>query len=191
MTVLRAILRLLLGEYEIYRVLQILPGSLQECASARRHVIRRLNNPDELSACLDPELSALSRYAADEAVCFVAQGQHGIVAACWFWYGKTYSRRNFWPLQEREAKLVQINTSAQHRNRGIAQDLIRYGCEQMFLAGFHRLYARVWHSDSASLTAFKKVGWEEVAIVVTMQTLGRCLRISKARSSGIRLQIQR
>ena len=38
-------------------------------------------------------------------------------------------------------ELSALSRYAAHRNRDIAQDLIRYGCEQMFLAGFHRLYA--------------------------------------------------
>ena len=193
MRVLKALTRVILGKYELYRILELTPERLTAAKVTNGEVtLRCLADATELSAKgADTDIRRLFDYAAPQSRCFVAEAGNCIVAACWFWYGATYQRRNFWPLAEGEAKLVQVNTAAEHRNRGIAQCLIGYSSRQMFQSGFGRLYARAWHSNTPSLRAFARAGWHEVAFVVTMEPFGQRLRACKQRTGGFQLQLQR
>jgi GNAT superfamily N-acetyltransferase len=116
-------------------------------------------------------------YDGEQAACFVAEKQSEVIAACWYWFGETYQRRNFWPLRPEEAKLVQITSAVMARGRGVAAALIRFSTEQMLEAGFNALYARVWHSHAASLRAFENAGWREHAKVLEASPLGRRTRV--------------
>lgn len=193
MTVVKAVAHRLLDDYEVYRILQLTPEDIKAGPPVGLDGmrIRPLRDPAELSASAYPEIRALARYAGSDSKCFVCERGNDIAAASWFWYGDTYLRRNFWPLTYGEAKLIQITTAVQFRNRCIATTLIRYACDEMFKAGFTRLYARVWHSHRASLNVFAKVGWREVALVITMQAFGKSLRLCKLRSGGIRVRLSR
>jgi ribosomal protein S18 acetylase RimI-like enzyme len=178
---LKAFATSVLGQYEIYRVLELNPDQRAEESSVRdnRTHLRPLYDLAQLSGAPAPEIQALARYSTDDAKCFVAEDQHSgeVVAACWFWFGTAYVRRNFWPLRQDEAKLVQITVAHAHRNRGVGQQLLHHASGSMFSAGFRRLYARVWHSHSASLAAFRKTGWREIALVVTAQPFGKTIRL--------------
>ena len=98
------------------------------------------------------------------------------LARCWFWYADRYKERNFWPLEEHEAKLVRIETQPEVRGKGIAPKLIAYASAQMAKHGFRRLYARIWHSYRPSLNAFQKAEWEPFALVIVFSVLGRQYR---------------
>ncbi len=108
----------------------------------------------ELAA--SPEIRSLRAYAAPNSQ-----------------YGETYrSRRNFWPLQPDEAKLVQVSVDALSRGRGIATRLIVDSAHYMQSLGFRRLFARIWHNHGESLRAFEKAGWRRVATVVVLRPGG-------------------
>ncbi len=89
-----------------------------------------------------------------------------IVGLCYFWHGERYRTRNYWPLADGEAKLVQLVTVPELRGRGIASKLIARASEDMAKQGFHRLYARVWHSNAPSSSAFVRAGWRRVATII-------------------------
>jgi len=125
----------------------------------------------ELAA--SPEIRSLRAYAApnSQGFAWVENGQ--TLGGCWYWYGETYrSRRNFWPLQPDEAKLVQVSVDALSRGRGIATRLIVDSAHYMQSLGFRRLFARIWHNHGESLRAFEKAGWRRVATVVVLRPGG-------------------
>ncbi len=98
-----------------------------------------------------------------------------LVGLCVYWFGDRYRTRNFWPLQDGEAKLVQIVVLSQMRGKGAASRLIARSQEDMLRRGFRRTYARIWHSNLPSLRAFERAGWGRIATVVEVNPL----RLSK------------
>src|SRR5690606_29173819 len=96
-----------------------------------------------------------------------------IVGLCVYWFGERYKQRNFWPLKDDEAKLVEVITLPEMRGRGLASCLIDHSGDEMFRLGFRRLLARVWHSNTPSLRAFANAGWLPQTTVIDIFPLGR------------------
>lgn len=172
----KALLRRVLGEYAYYGILRVDPASANQPVDVQLS-LRQLGSIDELRTSPHPEVAQLVGYDGAQAKCFVAEEAGEIVAACWYWFGETYQRRNFWPLGPNEAKLVQITSAITRRGRGVADALIRYSAARMFESGFEALYARVWHSHGASRRFFEKAGWRNHAKVVEMRPFDRRIRI--------------
>lgn len=105
-------------------------------------------------------------YHGEYSVAYACMKGTRITALCFFWYGERYSTRNFWPLSEGEAKLVQIVVLPEVRGQGIASNLIQFAAQDMYQRGFRNLYARIWWSNTPSLRAFERAGWRRVAAVV-------------------------
>lgn len=166
---LKPLARLAFGDYGIYHIYKSQvperdpsPGAAVEEADAAR--VR--SSDDEL-------VSAQSGYAGHESRCFVRVEADRLLAVCFYWYGERYRERGFWPIGEGEAKLVQIVTAPQARARGVARELIAESTRRMLHAGFHTLYARVWHSNTPSIRAFEGAGWVRIATVVEVNPLRR------------------
>lgn len=167
---IRRLARALLGDYQVFVILAV------DCAGAAP--------PDaaatgRLGVYSTPEAPAEgSGYAGPDAIGFEWREDGRRLAWCWVWYGERYRRdRNFWPLGPAEAKLISLETRAEVRGRGIAPQLVAFARHEMARRGFDRLYARVWHSNRASLRAFAKAGWRRHAVVVEVAPLGRRLRL--------------
>ena len=132
-----------------------------------------------------PQLHALSSALLREQAWYGGEGAHAFVAThadepagmCAYWHGERYRRRNFWPLRQGEAKLVQVIVEPAHRGRGVASRLIRASAAALGMRGFTALYARVWHSNAPSIAAFRRAGWHRIALVVTGQPPGLPRRI--------------
>ncbi|PHZ83674.1 GNAT family N-acetyltransferase [Paremcibacter congregatus] len=174
-TFIKKTAKLIFRDYQIYKIyfidiqnyeLSNLDINLQELSG----VFRPIQLSDDHSAGFSgPEaygyeyLSSLSHTEA--------------LAQCWYWYGERYKVRNFWPLNEKEAKLVDIETTQKARGMGIAPALIAYSCAQMKENGFKKLYARIWHSNKPSIKAFSKAGWQPLKTIIEFYFLGRKLRL--------------
>ncbi len=90
--------------------------------------------------------------------------EHQVVSACVYWWGQTYAtHRNFWTLLENDAKLVQVSTLPSCRKLGLASSLISRSTIRMRESGFQRLFARIWHSNASSVSAFERAGWRRIA----------------------------
>jgi GNAT superfamily N-acetyltransferase len=173
----RSVARRLLGPYALYRIYEHQgpgPGtSGSEPEPAGDDVaLAPLENGAALDRPSDPGLRDLASYAGSEAFGFEARVDGVLAAACWFWVGERYKTRNFWPLHADEAKLVQITTAERFRGRRIAPRLIRFAAAWMHRLGYRRLYARIWHSNRASVVAFERAGWREIALVIEVAPLG-------------------
>ena len=105
-------------------------------------------------------------YCGEGSHAYACMNDSRIVGLCFFWHGSRYSARNFWPLEEKAAKLVQIIVLPEMRGRGIASRLIEYSTHEMSRLGFKYLYARIWWSNKPSLHAFERAGWVRVATVI-------------------------
>src|SRR5690242_8938983 len=114
----RSIARRLLGSYAIYRIYEHREPA-HPSPAAGFLVLAPLGDAGELARTPDPCLQELAGYAGEGAFGFEARVDGELAAACWFWVGDRYKTRNFWPLRDDEAKLVQIATAERFRGRGI------------------------------------------------------------------------
>lgn len=166
--------RLILGEYSAYYVY-----SSQEKSDAPPGLAlsssRRIRPVDKNAVETSGE--ALIRdqafYLGSEALAYASYLDDRIVGLCIYWYGERYRKRNFWPLQSSEAKLVQIVTVPGQRGGGIATELIAFSCMDVLAKGFDRTYARIWHSNTPSIRAFERAGWSRRALVLELNPLRR------------------
>ena len=173
MSALKKIAHAFLGDYALYRIYAV---ELNKKISYATPLLQFM--PIESSVVLAQSDSEAIRnlaayYEREFAFGFGARMKDTLVAACWFWAGSTYKKRNFWPLKENEAKLVQISTHENFRGRGYAPLLLAYAAEAMRLKGYTKLFARVWHSNFASISAFEKAHWQYIAFVMEVYPLGR------------------
>ena len=165
--------RRVLADYEIYHIyrLDLLDRSCEKPAGI---VLSTITDAAALKLSPDAELQNLWRYAGDDAFGYSASIGGEFAGVCWYWAGERYRReRNFWPLEPDEAKLIQITTAERFRGRGLAYDLIRFGAQQIAKSGFHRAYARIWHSNHPSIRLFEKAGWRRVSLVANIRPRGR------------------
>jgi len=163
------------GPYTLHRVyVQDLTDDLvAPVPAARACRLERITDNAVLWDHPDPDIRTLRAYwAAREAHGFAAWMDGELAAACWVWSGDQYRRRNLWPLQEDEAKLVELATAAAWRGRGLATLVIQYAAVEMRAAGFRRMYSLIWHSNEASLTSFRKAGWRQCAFVTIIYPFG-------------------
>ena len=184
MSVLKKIAHALLGDYALYR---IYASELNSQISYETPLLQfaQLESTAPLAESDSEAIRNLVAYYERElAFGFVARLKDTLVAACWFWAGSTYRKRNFWPLKEDEAKLVQISTHENFRGKGYAPLLLAYAAEAMRLQGYTKLFARVWHSNHASISAFEKAHWKYIAFVAEVYPLGKkkALRLSWRKS---------
>lgn len=171
----KGLARAVLGDYAAYRIYSF-PGAAMPAARAgARPAAFRVERVGEAEIAASPD--ALIR----EQVAYAGAGSHAyacmeggrIVAVCFYWFGARYLTRNFWPLAEGEAKLVQIVSLPEVRGRGAATALIEASCGRIMGEGFRRAYARIWHSNVPSLRAFERAGWRRVALVIEINPLRR------------------
>lgn len=166
----------LLGDYELFQI-YTLPLPAAESAPGAAFGIRPLEGATELSQSPAPEMRRLSVYAGSEALGYGAFVGDELAAACWIWYGDRYRGRNFWPLKEQEAKLIQVTTADRHRGKGLGLRLLHNAAWDLERRGFKRLYARIWHSNLTSIRLFEKAGWRRIAFVAEIYPLGLAWRV--------------
>jgi ribosomal protein S18 acetylase RimI-like enzyme len=119
---------------------------------------------EQVKASPHAAINGLVGYGGPESAGFGAWADGKLVAVCWFWWGDRYrTRGNLWPIGSNASKLVQITTDPDFRGRGIAPALITAGVHAIRERGFTEVYARIWHSNRASLHAFQKGGWLRLA----------------------------
>jgi ribosomal protein S18 acetylase RimI-like enzyme len=150
-----------LGTVEPYFILRLdFPATLPSDAAVRRVTV------EDVEGCRFGEIREQAWYCGDDAASFGWLVDGEIAGLCVYWWGDRYRTRNFWPLAPRQAKLVEVITARAFRGKGIGRRLIQASAAHMQASGFVRLYARVWHSNTPSLAAFRAAGWRRVALVV-------------------------
>lgn len=171
---LKRLAHAILGEYSIYHVLRR-DGAAGDpavpAAPAAYRVV--LVERETILASTDRLMQEQAGYAGEEALAYACMQGDQIAGLCFYWYGKRYLTRNFWPLASGEAKLVQIITSPQMRGKGVAATLIAASCADVMQRGFTRVFARVWHSNEPSLRAFARAKWTRCASVIEVNPFRR------------------
>jgi RimJ/RimL family protein N-acetyltransferase len=172
---LKKLAALVLGDYSVYYVYASAQKSDDPTSDAppAGFIVRPLDRK-ELVHTGKHAIRHQADYAGPGSYSFGCFAGDSLVGACFYWHGPRYSLRNFWPLGEHEAKLVQIITLPEARNQGVAKRLITESLNFITRReGFHRAFARIWHSNTPSLRAFERAGWQRVALVVEINPFRR------------------
>jgi GNAT superfamily N-acetyltransferase len=168
-------LRLLLGDYECYEIYALpLTGLAQSDLSQwtdQGFEFRTLETED-LTSSPHEDIRARAFYGGAGADGFGVFKDGELISLQWFWHGDRYRQRNFWPLEEDEAKSVELFTLDAHRGRGIATALKAYSAEEMKARGYARLISRIWHSNWPSRRVSEKLGWLNIALVTVIYPFG-------------------
>ncbi len=166
--------RAILGEYSAYYVYA---KSGEGNSSTRPQVTLpfRVESVEESVIQSSPDLLIREQagYAGPGSHAYACFDGDRIVGLGFYWFGDRYLKRNFWPLADGEAKLVQIVSLPEIRGRGVATKLIMSSFQDMMEKGFSRLYARIWHSNTPSIRAFERAGWVRIALVLEINPLRR------------------
>lgn len=132
----------------------------------------RIISQHDLAKCDNQLISKNAWYAGEGSHTFACFKDKNIISICVYWYGERYKKnRNFWPLQNHEAKLVQLFTLPKNRGQGIASMLISYSSKMMVKQKFKNLFSRVWHSNLPSRKAFEKNNWNAIATVIEINPI--------------------
>lgn len=159
--------RLLLGDYAPYYIYSLVPEQAASPQTQEHALDVRLIDDSILESTESPVMREQAGYFGADALGFGCFHEGRLVGLCFYWYGDRYRlQRNFWPLKDGEAKLVQIIVSPEARGRGVATALIERSAGEVAHQGFRTLYARIWHSNVPSLKAFERAGWRRIALVV-------------------------
>lgn len=163
--VLRRIAKALLGEYYVFRIYHL---DLKDAAPVADPHFTIFSEPYE---------GQPNGYAGPDSYGFAYEENGKRLSHCWVWFGDRYKTRNFWPLKEGETKLIALETSERARGRSLAPKLLAFVAWALKERGFTDLYARIWHSNRASVRAFEKAGWRQHALVVEYDFRGRRRRL--------------
>ena len=124
--------RMLLGDYCAY---QIYAWSSDSGSLSKPGTIStfRVKPVDEFGINSSTELLIREQvgYAGPGSRAYACFDKDRIIGVCFYWFGNRYLKRNFWPLQNDEAKLVQIISVPEMRGRGVASMLIAESCGDM------------------------------------------------------------
>ena len=162
---LRRFAKVVLGNYSAYFIYRSPPAdSISEQIVSQNGKVRRVSL-DELANCEHANIRDEVHYAGSQSDAFAFIENGSILGLCFYWHGDRYKQRNFWPLQDNEAKLVQLMTLPAARGRGVATELIRQSLPEMAAQGIVHAFARIWHSNAPSYRAFERAGWTRIAFV--------------------------
>ena len=162
---IKKLAQLFLGNYSAYYIYQYNRNECSSTVDERDPADFRLLDNEMLKCIEDPLIKEESWYGGVGSLCFGCFLNQNLVGVCFYWYGDRYRTRNFWPLSNDEAKLVEIIVKPEVRGRGIATKLVRFSALEMAWRGYTGLYARIWHSNIPSIRAFERAGWRRIAFV--------------------------
>lgn len=178
---LKSLARLLLRDYSFYHIYR------RSCAEEKPLLTDELRfeiiEKKEIDSARDRIIGDQAWYHGENTNAYACIEGSRIVGLCFFWHGERYKKRNFWPLTDQEAKLVQLFVLPEMRGQGIGKSLIQFATRDMSHRGFKYVYARIWRSNMPSLRAFESAGWDRVATVIEIS-----LRI---RNKPFRLELRR
>lgn len=154
---LQRILRALFGNYQVFHIM-----SYSVCAHAQDDVVPTVNSSD-----------------IDKGYRFSVERDGVAVCVCQFWTAAASNMiRDFIPLEEGQAELVLLETDPKYRKQGLGGELVIGATAAMVAKGFGALYARIWHSNKASLRTFHKARWQYVYTIIEVYPLRKRLQLS-------------
>lgn len=171
-SVLQRVARRLLGEYGLYRVWH--QAAVHSCnAAVTPFDVRPLQPADLKQPGVAPELAEAAWYFGDQAQGFGCYRGESLLGVTFYWHGARYANRHSWPIPSDAAKLVHIVTAQTTRGQGVATVLYRESAAQMHAQGWRSLYARIWHSNTPSMIAIRRAGWQPCGWLLQINPLRR------------------
>lgn len=167
-TLFKKLMHLLFGNYELYRIFK------NHHLDSTKITVDLPVSVDLLTdkmLCLKSDFVEIRDMATffneDKSLIYGLWLNQTLVCVCVFYCGEFYNKkRGFIVLKNNEAKLVEIVCAKEARGQGLATYLINYASKQMISKGYKNVYARIWHNNYASVNAFKKAGWIQIAFIV-------------------------
>ncbi len=81
-----------------------------------------------------------------------------------------YDRNGTWRIGENEVALMDIATEEAMRGRGLAVQMIEAMTRHFVGAGRDRVIAFIWWSNTPSVRAFQKAGWNRIGVSIEVET---------------------
>ena len=167
----KAIARALGVKYSCFRVFCLDLDALPEPAPLPAGYRCVEVTSDEVREAKEPAIQGEAGYGGDDSLGFGVFFGSELVALQWIWFGEGYRRRrNFWPLEQNEAKSVELVTAPDHRGLGLATCLKQFSALQLAAKGFVRVYSRIWWNNWPSIRVSEKACWRAAALVVELKT---------------------
>ena len=168
----RRVVYLPLRQYYWFEIYRLSTAEATEPTAPGEWVAGRLTHAD-LEASEAP-IRDLANYLGAGTSAFGVEVNGQLVSALCILAGEMHDRTrgDIWPLNGGEAELGALNTVERFRGQGLAPFLIKYAACRMQECGFKTLFARIWHSNSASVAAIRKAGWEHYATVIKLDVRG-------------------
>lgn len=167
----KTIIRALGVKYSCFRVFALDLDSLPAPAPLPPGYRCAEVSAEEVCEASQPAIQREAWYGGDDALGFGVFFGSELVALQWVWFGEGYRRRrNFWPLEQNEAKSVELVTVPEYRGLGLATCLKQFSAQQLAARGFVRVYSRIWWNNWPSIRVSEKANWRAVALVVELTT---------------------
>lgn len=168
----KRVLGMVIGDYEIWRIYQR-DLTTQEATDLSEYYKNgyefREVSQAEIQASADDEIRSRAFYAGDDAYSYAVLRDGQIISVEFLWFGDRYRQRNFWPLEEKQAKAVETFTTAAYRGRGLATALKIFADGNLKKMGYTDLFSRVWYTNKSSCRMNEKAGWKNAALVATFK----------------------
>lgn len=158
MNLMRYILKWLLGDYKLFKIYNM-KAIVSELPQQLPFRLRPILDRKEIERSNDINIKKWADVNLENSFAFGAWAVGGIVGICIISPRSCIGRDAVWPLDYYEAELTQISTAKDFRNKGIGSSLIFKASQEMQKKGVCRVFAKVWHSNTASIKAFAKAGW--------------------------------
>ena len=172
--IVKIIARWLLGDYSAYLIYtNVTKKTFTEEAGVNAKFKVSPVDSEDIGASTDSLIREQVGYAGSGSHAYACFDQDRLVGVCFYWFGERYLERNFWPLKNGEAKLVQIITLPDARGAGVASTLIAQSCRDMGTKGFTKTFARIWHSNTPSIKAFERAGWKRIDLMLEINPFRR------------------
>jgi len=166
----KALIRALGIEYCCFRVFSLDLDSLPDSTPLPSGYRCAEVTGDEVRAAKEPAIRNEAWYGGEDSLGFGVFFGSELVALQWVWFGDGYRRRrNFWLLEQNEAKSVELVTALEHRGLGLATSLKQFSARQLAAKGFVRVYSRIWWNNLPSIRVSEKAGWKAIALVVELK----------------------
>ena len=166
----RRMLHILFGEYQFNRVYR-LDGPVAPLAlDAGRELIELGDEQiSDLRSNPDPKVRKSAGYAGPGMTGFGVTSSGQLSSVAFFSDRSAFTADNVWPIRSGEAALVELITLPESRGQGLAPQLISHAAQEMFNAGYERLYTWLWWTNHASRRAFEKSGWRYTAFTIELR----------------------
>lgn len=162
-SLIKRMLHILLKDYKFNRIyfvdLPVAPA--QPGDPFAEYTIRLMESREQFASATDRNIRDHAWYLDKQSYVYCLYHGDDLACICSFWIaGHPGLPACFSGLKENEIIMVDLLTATRYRGKGYALTVIRFAENDLFLKGYNRLWAWVWHSNHPSIRVFEKKGWK-------------------------------